>query len=140
MLPISLCDVTLYEDPYILPHLSIRKKNEFLLSGLFVFVSRYYESQVIKFSSFIGSWKVRAQFSLLFSVYNYEVIFERTFSCYAIFYVLSFSNLFVMFSLLHFKFHFIVLLNISVETDLITLENTLNKIHKCISQTSYLPL
>ena len=44
MLPISLCDVTLSEDPYILPHLSIRKKNEFLLNSVFVFVSRHCES------------------------------------------------------------------------------------------------
>ena len=31
ILPISFCDVTLSEDPYILPHLTIRKKNEFHL-------------------------------------------------------------------------------------------------------------
>lgn len=66
MLPISLCDVTLSEDPYILPHLGIRKKNEFLLNSLFVFVSRHCE--IIGDYILLIHWQLAVQSPVFISI------------------------------------------------------------------------
>lgn len=122
MLLSSLCDVLFMKTHRSFLILVSEKKKRVSLKQLICFCLMYTVNHSwLYFPCLLATRSFRAMFSLLLSVYNFMTWFLKELTHAALFSP-TLIILFVLFSSLKFKFYFIIILNIFVETDLITLE------------------